>query len=457
MYFLLSFALFAASIAASLIYGFSMAYAMLLGYFMLSAAALSRGCRVSTVLRASALGIKDALLVIEILLLIGALTAAWRMSGVIAFFVYYGVGFITPKLFIIVAFLLTCIISYALGTSVGVAGTAGVILMAIARSGGVNELLAAGAILSGVYFGDRCSPTASSANLVAALTKTDLYQNVKRMLASALLPTLLCILIYCALSFMNPLAVSHSGYMQDIKEDFTISLWAFLPVSVMFVFPLMKIKVKYALAVSSVSACAIAFYVQGLPLSYIVKSAVFGYYPQNAVMGDIWNGGGLSSMVSIICILSISSTYSKILSVSGLLHRLNEIIDAMTMRVGESLTIIISSFFTSGIFCSQISSCIMTAALLKRSYSKHGHSREDFALDIENSLVTIAPMVPWCLSCSVPLKLLGVGAEAIKWDFYIFLLPIVYFMGKELRSRRGVTYRHIVKRRITRIMPSWCR
>ena len=109
MYFLLSFALFAASIAASLIYGFSMAYAMLLGYFMLSAAALSRGCRLSTVLRASALGIKDALIVIEILLLIGTLTAAWRMSGVIAFFVYYGVGFITPKLFIIVAFLLTCI------------------------------------------------------------------------------------------------------------------------------------------------------------------------------------------------------------------------------------------------------------------------------------------------------------------------------------------------------------
>ena len=152
MYFLLSFLLFVTSIAVCLVYSYQMVYAMILGYVLLAAAAMRRGSRL-TVLRASALGVKEALLVIEILLLIGLLTAEWRAGGVIAFFVYHGVGLITPKLFILIAFLLTCFISYALGTSIGVAGTAGVILMAIARSGGVNELLAAGAILSGVYFG----------------------------------------------------------------------------------------------------------------------------------------------------------------------------------------------------------------------------------------------------------------------------------------------------------------
>ncbi|MCD8392429.1 MAG: sodium:proton antiporter [Cloacibacillus porcorum] len=317
--------------------------------------------------------------------------------------------------------------------------------MAIARSGGVNELLAAGAILSGVYFGDRCSPTASSANLIAALTKTDLYGNVGRMFRTALIPTVVCIAAYCFLSFNNPLYISNAGYLAEIKKDFVISWWALLPVAVMFCFPLMRIRVKYALIVSSAAACLIACAVQGESAAELLHTAVFGYYPQDAVMGDIWNGGGLVSMAGIIMILAISSTYAKILSVSGLLRQLNEIVEAMMRRIGKSCTVILSSLFASGIFCSQITSCIMAATLLKKQYTKRGQPKEELALDLENSLVIIAPMVPWCLSCSVPLKLLGVGVETLRWEFYIFLIPICYFLGKEIHFPRASVYRRFLR------------
>ena len=441
---------FVASVAFCLMNGWSMAWAMLIGYSLLCGTSLIKGTRASTLYKASVLGAKDAVIVIEILLLIGLLTASWRISGVIAFFVYYGIGMITPKLFILTAFLLTCVISYALGTSVGVAGTAGVILMAIARSGGVNEMLAAGAILSGVYFGDRCSPTASSANLVAALTKTDLYGNVDRMLKTAAIPTAACVVIYCVLSFMNPLYVSNANYLSHIRQDFVISWWAIVPVAVMFVFPMLHIPVKYALAASTAASFAIAGFVQGTGCAEMARTAIFGYAPEGAVMGNIWDGGGLLSMIGIITILTISSTYSKIMAVSGILRSVNGAVDSLRRKVGGSLTLILSSFFTSGIFCSQISSCIMTTALMKRQYEKRGRSREEFALDIENSLIIIAPMVPWCLSCSVPLKLLGVNAAAIRWEFYIFLIPICYFAGKELRSRRGHAVIYLMKRRFIR-------
>lgn len=450
MYYLLSFVIFVLSIGASLIFGKPMVWPMLLGYLMLVSAALGRGCRPLSILRASAVGVREAVSVVTILLLIGMLTAAWRMSGVIAFFVYYGVGMITPRLFLLIAFLLTCIISYALGTSVGVAGTAGVILMAIARSGGVNELLAAGTILSGVYFGDRCSPSASSANLVAALTKTDLYGNVTRMFRSAMLPAAISLIIYCALSFLNPITVAHSGYLSDISEDFNITLWALLPVAVMFVFPLLKIPVRYALAVSTLAASLIAWLVQNEAPSAVLQSFIYGYYPKNAVMGDIWNGGGLLSMAGIVSILLVSSTFSKIMGVSGMMKNLNEFVGRMMKRFGESATVILSSFFTSGVFCSQITSCMMTTALLKRQYAKRGQSREELALDLENSLVIIAPMVPWCLSCSVPLKLLDVGVGALRWEFYIFLIPVCYFIGKEIKSRRGRAMLWLVRRRLSR-------
>ena len=65
--------------------------------------------------------------------IIGFITAAWRVSGTITIFVYYGMKVITPPLFLMITFLLSCLLSYALGTSFGVAGTVGVIFMALAR------------------------------------------------------------------------------------------------------------------------------------------------------------------------------------------------------------------------------------------------------------------------------------------------------------------------------------
>lgn len=38
----------------------------------------------------------------------------------------------------------------------------------------------------GVYFGDRCSPVSTSALLVAELTETGIYTNIKNMIKSAL-------------------------------------------------------------------------------------------------------------------------------------------------------------------------------------------------------------------------------------------------------------------------------
>ena len=77
------------------------------------------------------------------------------------------------------AFLLTAVLSFGIGTSFGVTGTAGVVLMILARSGGVNEIITAGAIMSGAYFGERCSPASSSALLAVTLSKADSRENLK--------------------------------------------------------------------------------------------------------------------------------------------------------------------------------------------------------------------------------------------------------------------------------------
>ena len=89
------------------------------------------------------------------------------------------------------------------GTSFGTAATMGVICAAIGSSLGLNQLLVGGAVLSGVYFGDRCSPVSTSALLVSELTKTDVFHNIRSMVRSALIPFLLACGVYGLLGFLS--------------------------------------------------------------------------------------------------------------------------------------------------------------------------------------------------------------------------------------------------------------
>lgn len=61
----------------------------------------------------------------------------------------------------------------------GTAGTVGVAMIAIGKGLGADLAIVGGTVISGAYFGDRCSPVSSSASLVATLTETNLYTNIK--------------------------------------------------------------------------------------------------------------------------------------------------------------------------------------------------------------------------------------------------------------------------------------
>ncbi|MFR3754199.1 MAG: Na+/H+ antiporter NhaC family protein [Enterocloster sp.] len=119
---------------------------------------------------------------------IGGLTAVWRISGTIPYILYYAVGSIHPRYFVLCTFLLCSSMSFLTGTSFGTASTMGVICMLISNAAGLSPFLTGGAILSGSFFGDRCSPMSSSAQLICSLTRTDIYLNIKLMCRSSAVP-----------------------------------------------------------------------------------------------------------------------------------------------------------------------------------------------------------------------------------------------------------------------------
>jgi NhaC family Na+:H+ antiporter len=120
-------------------------------------------------------GIKVGLAPILILLAVGGLIGSWMIAGTVPAMIYYGVSILDPDIFFAAAAIICALASISIGSSWTVAGTLGIGLMGIADSYGLPPAMAAGAIISGAYFGDKLSPLSDTTNLAAACTNVDLF------------------------------------------------------------------------------------------------------------------------------------------------------------------------------------------------------------------------------------------------------------------------------------------
>ena len=182
----------------------SLLFALLLGYVIFALYAIRKGFSLPEVLGMSAQGVPAAKNILTTFVLIGILTSLWRAGGTIPAIVCYSVRVMEPRLFLVCSFLLNCLVSFLTGTAFGSAATMGAVCMTMAAALGADPLMTGGAILSGVYFGDRCSPVSTSALLVADLTGTDLFGNIRQMLRTCLVPFALAAGLYLLFGLSSP-------------------------------------------------------------------------------------------------------------------------------------------------------------------------------------------------------------------------------------------------------------
>lgn len=281
----------------SIFTGIFLGFPLLIGLFIFTYISWRRGFSIKEISIMSYIGGKKAFVVLKILVLIGALTATWMAAGTVPGIVYYGIQFMNPKLFILYAFLISAAVSLLLGTSLGTAGTVGLALIVLAKGGNVNTNIAAGAIIAGAYFGDRCSPMSSSAHLVANITGTNLYTNIRNMLKSSILPFALSFILYALISISQPLSFVGSSIDSDILEFFNTNLIVLIPSMIIIVFSILKVNVKLSMLLSILSAAIISFTVQHYSLSEITRYLFLGFRmePENPLYSII-QGGGILSM-----------------------------------------------------------------------------------------------------------------------------------------------------------------
>lgn len=431
MKFSAAFLIFIIGMVLATILGINMILPLLLGYFLFASVAIKQGITVKALMDMTFRGVKKSLVVVKIMLCIGILTAMWRAGGTILFFVYYGVDIITPKIFVLAAFVLPLILSYAIGTSFGVSSTMGIILMTIARASGANIPLTTGAILSGVYFGDRCSPASSSASLTAIMTGTDLYTNVKLMHKTGLPGVILSLVLYGVLSYLNPISAMDTTTIEMIESQFNVSWVTVLPAVAMLILPLIKVPVYISMLISAAMAFVCAVWLQDIPAFDVIKACVLGMSSDGSYLGELLQGGGLKSMMDICIILLISCSYSSIFDETDMLAPVNSKIEGLIKKIGRFPAVCIVSIFACAIFCNQTIAVIVVANLMSKAFKESGGTNQEFCIDIENSGILFAGLVPWCIACSVPINLMGGTFAGVPYAFMLYLIPLTYFFTKK--------------------------
>lgn len=371
-------------------------------------------------------GIKAAKSILLVFLLIGVLTALWRACGTVPLIICHAVSLIRPSTLLPATFLLNCAVSMLTGTSFGTAATMGVVCMTVARSMGISSALAGGAILSGVYFGDRCSPVSTSALLISELTGTNIYENIRRMLHTALIPFLLSCVLYALPCFTH----GGSGEAPDLWPLFSGTMrlhgTALLPAALLLALSVLHVDVKKAMSASIAAAFFLCLTAQRMSLSNIFAFSLWGYVSEDPEAAAMLNGGGIASMLRVAAIVCVSSSYTGIFQKTGLLNQIKTGITAFSNRITPFGATLLTSAAAGMIACNQTLTILLTHQICNRTED----DPQALAINLENTAVVIAPLVPWSIAGAVPLTSVDAPLSSIPLAFFLYLLPAVTLIRK---------------------------
>ena len=411
--------LFCASLFAALALHISLLWALAAGYgFFVHA--LHAGVPAERLLSVSLAGIRTVAPILAVFVVIGMLTASWRASGTIACLVSLSLEVMNPGLFLPCAFALNCALSWLLGSSFATAATLGVITMSLGNALHVPQALCAGSILAGIYFGDRGSPMSTSALLVATVTRTRVYDNVRLMLRTCWPALAASLVLYAGLSlYLRP-----EGAIPDVQalfaSEFTLSPLLVLPAVLLLALTLARVRVHWAMLAST--ALALVFYLalQGTQVSALPSLLVQGFAAQDPQVARILNGGGILSMAEVAGIVCISSTYAGIFREGRLLQVLVPLVRLLARAWNDFAPSLVIGFLTAAISCNQTLAIMLTQQLT----APLGLDPSRQAIDLEDSAVLVPALIPWAIACAIPLRMFEAPDTAVPLAFYLWLLPL---------------------------------
>ena len=425
--------LFSVSLIFCLLLNFSVVYALIVGYIIFITYGLIKGYDLKVLVKKSFEGVLTVKNILLVFVLIGMITALWRASGTIAFIVYMGSKLILPSILILLTFLLCSILSFLIGTSLGTAATMGVISVSIGKAMGINPYYLGGAVLSGIYFGDRCSPMSTSALLITELTKTNLYTNIKLMFKTSIIPFVTTCLFYLFLGLKSSTSPVSIDATNIFKENYNLNIVVIVPAILIIILSLFKVNVKKTMLLSIFISFIIAMFFQKESVTSLINYCVYGFYHSNEKLNLMMKGGGILSMLNVGLIVAISSSYSGIFKETKMLVLMKKYLKEFSEKTSNYFVIFLSSIISGAIACNQSLGIILTHELCEELEDK-----QNMAIILENTIVLLAGLIPWNIAMAVPLKTVDIGLMSGLFAFYLYFLPLWNLLLGIIKEKRKI-------------------
>ena len=374
-----------------------------------------RGLTWAEVQESMVAGIKVGLGPILILLAVGGLIGSWMIAGTVPAMIYYGVSILNPSIFFAAAAIICALASISIGSSWTVAGTLGIGLISIADSYGLSPAVAAGAIISGAYFGDKLSPLSDTTNLAAACTSVDLFAHIRHMLWTTLPAFCVALLFFSLIPSGAATAPEQIAELKAaISQEFNVGVGVLIPLAVMIGLIWKRVPAYPAIMLATLTGILTALTLQ----SDVVRKFAFIANPEATmpVVEGLWrtlfagfegtttneelnrliSKGGIASMLNTVWLIVSALAFGGVLERTGILKQILDSVLTLVKSTGDLVAATVTGGFITNILAAdQFLAIALPGRLFSSTYDDRGLSRENLSRTLEDSATMTSALIPW--------------------------------------------------------------
>ncbi len=382
--------------------------------------------------------IRKGLPAILIVITVGAVIGSWIAAGTIPMLIYYGLKLISPQFYLFTACLVSSLIALVTGTSYGTIGTIGVAFIGIAHGLNIPLGQAAGALVSGAYFGDKMSPFSDTTNLAPIAAQSNLYDHIKHMLWTTSPAMLIGLTVYFLLGVFSHsqgnLSLEKAELFSSVIEaNYKFSLFLFLPPAITLYSAIKQKPILPGMLLSTAVAVVLGIFLQGETLKSSVDIIVVGYTANtnNEMVDMLLSRGGMRTMMTITLITFSAFSFGGIMRQTKMLEVILEHLLLIANTVGKLVTAtVLSSISTAFLTGSAFLSILIPGELFAPAYKKFNLAAKNLSRTTEDSGTVIVPLVPWTSAGVFMAGTLGVSTmDYAPWaimNYLGFIFAIIY-------------------------------
>lgn len=421
-------------VCGAVIYKVDIVIILLILLIFVCAVSLSTDNKIENLIEYISDSLKHATGAFLIFILIGVLISVWVVSGTVPSLIYYGLCFISGKYFLVMGFLICACVSYATGTSWGTAATIGVALMGIGKGVGIPDAVTAGTIISGVYFGDKMSPLASTTILCSSSAGTSPEKHLQSMSFSGFLTFFIsaCLYFILGLYFSSDtgIPVSDISYINNyLSANFHISIISLLPILTTLVLSIMKVSPFISMTLGIVMGVIVAVVFQGANITGIFDIMSNGYRVADGlgIIKIMLDQGGVQPMMWTFSLSFIGFSLGGVLDKVGYL---NAVLSRATARAQGCRKLSLITYVTGWLGCAVTSEVyvaqMLNGRIYKDVYEREGIDNAMLSRYIEESTTVFDMFLPWTTGGAFMATVLGVAnLHYLPFSFFCLLTPVV--------------------------------